>query len=1145
MLNFLLKKLKVCCTAIFVLVALQAAASSQQEKYFITYSSPEISIRDFFKVIKKKTNLTVFYNNQLINDQVKIKVNFNQTPLKEVMLKVLNGRNLTWELKENFILLKKVSVSPDEKPLKRQDINLSGQVVDEQNLPIQGVSIKVKNSQNGTVSDLNGNFKVSLNDPAAVLVFSFLGFAPQEKTITGSNPIRVVLKEQGKGLDEIVVIGYGTAKRSDLTGSVGSVRLGKTQEQSYNSLDQILGGRTAGVTVNQNSGQPGAGVRVEIRGNNSISASSSPLYVIDGIPLAAPDLSDLGSTTAQGSSLNPLAAINPNDIENIEVLKDASATAIYGSRGANGVILITTKTGRLGKAKIELNYGNGSSRIAKKVEVLNAQQYAAYANEAAINRGVNYIPFTPEELNTMPDYDHQREILQTGKTNDVSLSVSGGDNDTKYYLSGQYLSQEGIVINSGLTRYSFKNNFERKLSSKLRINTYLLYSESALKGSVTNSYAGGIIANALRWAPTSPFFNPDGTYNRIPTYHYGKDRFASEQDDLTRQFNNPLALARDYMDQSTSTSFMGNASLTYNFTRDLVWNGKFGLNRDNYLQETYRPTTLPILNNNFKGQATAGNNYTTKLLYETTLTYNKIVADKHIFNAVGGISAEKYQQKNYGASSQNFIQDITGIYNMAGGTTPAEVKSAYFNYALLSFIGRLNYNFNYKYYLTASGRYDGSSRFGDNNKFGFFPSVAFAWRINKEDFLKNSDLLSDAKLRLSYGKTGNQSIPSYQSLPRLSTGTQVSAGVNDVWYYYNTVFGRTPQSGYAPTTLANDDIKWEQTAASNIGLDLGFFKNRITLTTEVYYKKTNDLLLQMVIPVTTGQRTAFANIGNLENKGVEFTINAEVIKKESFQWRSDFNVAYNTNKVLALDGKDSYRFFGQAGVTSPIRVQVGESIGKFWGYVKEGIYNQATLAAKPATFQPTARPGDVQYKDLNADGIFNDQDKTFIGNSLPKFTGGFSNTFNYNKFELNVLFQYSLGNDMLNLTRWNLMTTIGEYNSNTDVLNRWTPENLNTDVPRAGHFSAPEVNTGIVENASYLRCNSITLSYALPDKVLKKLKMANIRIYGNLQNAFTITKYSGYTPTGNSSGNSGMVRGIDDGLYPESRTFRLGINTTF
>ncbi|WP_026903157.1 SusC/RagA family TonB-linked outer membrane protein [Pedobacter glucosidilyticus] len=1040
-------------------------------------------------------------------------------------------------------------------------ITVKGKVTDEVGLELPGVTVNVKNEQLSTITANDGTYTIRVSSKNAVLVFSFLGFSPLEKTVGNQSTLNVSLVPSARNLDEVIVVGYGTQKKSDLTGSVSSISVKNNDAGAYSNFQQLIGGRAPGVVVSETSGQPGSGLNIEIRGTNSLNFSSQPLYVVDGIPLDIPDVGSLSNAnTLSASAASPLSAINPADIASIEVLKDASATAIYGSRGANGVVLITTKSGVEGKPKIALNFSNGFTDLLKDLELLNSQEFAQLANEAYTYRGLTSgVPFLESEIAAgLPNYNHQDEITQSAQTRDLNVSLSGGDSKSKYYLSGQYFDQEGIITSTSLKRYNFKINYDNNVSQKLKVSTSLNISNSAATGNVANSFAGGYLNSALVWAPTSPLINPDGTFNLVRTYQYGTSVFQDlaigsiyynprfsptvVASQIDPNINNPLSFLRGVTNDNTSTQILGNLGLTYSITKDLKLSGLLGVTTYSSLLENYIPTTVPRTFT-LRGIASVGNLQSRKLLYQTTLTYDKKIK-KHFFNSVIGATLEDFESKTQTAGTQSFTTDVTGVNAIQAGAVVQIPTTDVNDYKLVSTIFRGTYHYNYKYYLTLSARYDGSSRFAPGKQFGFFPSVGASWRVTKENWFQ-VDAINELKLRASYGIIGNQAVGSYNTLATLS--------------FAGAVFGSTANTGFAPSRIPNPDLTWEQTAQANIGIDLNLFRDRIAFTADAYQRKTSDLLYQVTLPGSSGFQNLLSNVASINNRGLEFSLSSVNIKKDNFTWTTDFNISFNRNKVERLSGAQGEFLPVQSLIGSAFlsRIQPGQPIGQFFGYRTIGIWTAEDILTKPVNFQTGVREGDRRYEDINNDGLLTDADRVLIGNALPKYTGGFTSAFKYKNFDLSTFFSYSVGNDIFNQLSWNLTNLNGFNNVTRDAYNqRYIPITPDTDPARveairannrttkimaAGAFLDPrEVTDLFVEKASFLRCRDITLTYRFNPKVIKSLKLSNLSLYTNLQNMFTITKYQGFNPE--ISSGSGLARGLDNGATPLGRTIRLGIN---
>jgi TonB-dependent starch-binding outer membrane protein SusC len=1054
-------------------------------------------------------------------------------------------------------------------------ISINGVVISsDNNEKIPGVNIILENTAVGTTTTKDGTFSINVPNPNSVLVFSFVGYLPQRVKIGAIRQLEIRLAPDDKQLEEVVVIGYGEAKKSDLTGSVGQIKTKTVEESGYSNFQQAMAGRVAGVVINETSGQPGSALSIEIRGASSLNFSTQPLYVIDGIPLESPNVGALNanSNLSGGAVASPLSAINPNDIASIEILKDASATAIYGSRGANGVVLITTKNGQKGKPKITFNYSAAMATPLKQVAVLGATDFARMANEAYKYRNPTstFVPYLESDIPNLVEFDPQKAVTIKAITQDANISISGGENRSKYYISGQYFNQQGLIKSTGFKRYNFKVNYENELTSKVKLNTSLNLTSSSSNGNLTSS----IIQTTQRWAPILPFYTPEGTLNQITIpYYYGSQAyddqtfgriFYNSRFPITEVLANisPNSFANNpanYIDgnlkgggtinKNTNTQIIGNATLTYSISKSLRFAGVLGVTTYNGTLENYLPSTVLPAFTTQRGVASIGNLQSNKLLYQATLSYDKKRA-KHSLNAIIGATAEKYVEKRQTVSSQGFVNDLTGPNSIQSGQVPQAPASDYSGYQLLSSIFRTSYNYDGRYYLTLSARYDGSSKFAEANQFGFFPSVGASWRIANEKFIKDLNVISELKLRASYGIIGNQALGPYNTLSTLSAGT--------------VIFGNAQaNAAYSPSRLPNTGLTWENTKQTNIGLDFGLFKDRVLLQADLYRKQTDDLLFTIDLPGTSGFTTYTKNVASVNNKGLELSLSTVNIETRDLSWSTSFNIAFNRNIVNKLAG-NSGEFLGinqLIGNSYLFILQPGQPIGQFVGLRAQPVWNAETIKTKPATFQPGAREGDMRYGDLNNDGLLTNDDRVVIGSALPKFTGGFRTEFRYRNLDVAAFFNFSYGNKIFNQNDWNMTNMSGDNNVYQRTFDaRYIPlsavtaadearreailaNNAVTRVPTAGStFDRREVTDLYIEDGSFLRCKDINIGYSLPRTLANTLKISNLKVYVNLQNVVTWTRYSGFNPEVGAG--SLATRGLDNGTYPIFRNYRLGLNLT-
>ncbi|MFD1142032.1 SusC/RagA family TonB-linked outer membrane protein [Larkinella insperata] len=996
------------------------------------------------------------------------------------------------------------------------DKTITGTVTSETGEGLPGVSVVIQGTTRGTTTDAQGSYRIVVPTDETTLIFSFVGYVSQEQIVKARSLINVQLVPDTKSLNEVVVVGYGQVKKSDLTGAVASVPVEELRKVAVTSLDQALQGRAAGVQITQNSGAPGGSTSIRIRGGNSIQGDNEPLYVIDGIPFK-------NDGAGSGSSFNVLSTLNPSDIESISVLKDASSTAIYGSRGANGVVIITTKRGKAGKSTISLETYYGVQNVRRKYPVLNAREYAQFVNEANTNEGRPAV-YTPAQIEAFGEgTDWQDEIFRQAPMQNYQLSISGGDEKTQYSISGGYFKQNGIVVNSDFDRYSLRVNLDRKLTNKLKIGNSLTVNRTLTNQSRTDGdlgSAGQVTMAALQFPPILPVRTASGAY-------------LITDPALTFTADNPVALARDSKNRNTAYRIFGNVFGEYQIIQGLDLRISLGIDGVLQKQDAYLPRSVSS-GLAQGGSASIYNSQALTWLNENLLTYTRAFGTDHNLTALLGFTQQANRTETSRAQARNFVNDNLGSSNLASGSVPLTPESGIGTWGLQSYLARVNYGYKDRYLLTASFRADGSSRFGSNNRYGYFPSAALAWRISEESFMKGVRVLSDLKLRATYGLTGNQdgigNYPAYSLL-----GTQ------------NYVFGGTVSTGLGPNQIANPDLSWETTTQADIGVDVGLLNDRITLTADAYLKRTRDLLLNVTVPSTSGYASAIKNLGKVQNKGIELSVSSRNIDG-AFRWNTDVNFALNRNKVLDIGGVSQIFAGSVANIGQNLNsgiIRVGEPLGSFYGYTTNGLYQTTDELA--ALSDPQARkPGDRKYLDLNGDRKIDDNDRAIIGRAQPKFIGGISNTFAYKGFELTAFFQGVYGNDILNANRFELEYLNGTNNQNRDMLNRWTPTNTNTDIPRASTVRpANRISTRQIEDGSYLRLKNLQLAYNLPNPVLQSLKIQSVRVYVTAQNFLTWTRYSGFDPEVNRFGQDSRSQGFDYASYPAAKTLLFGLNVGF
>jgi TonB-linked SusC/RagA family outer membrane protein len=995
---------------------------------------------------------------------------------------------------------------------------ISGTVTGEGGRPISGASVSVAGTTRGDQTDAAGRFTISAVPTGSHVVrATAAGYGEATASVTvaagQTATVNVSLTQQAIQLEQLVAVGYGTARRRDVTGAVASVNVDDVPTAVTSNVGQMIQGRVAGAQVVQNNGAPGGGISIRVRGTNSITANSEPLYVVDGIPAVT-------GTSSQDPYQNPLSAINPTDIESIEILKDASSTAIYGARGAAGVVLITTKRGRRGENHVTIESSYGTQTAARTIPMLNAQQFATLVNEANAVAGKAQA-YTPAEISAMGvGTDWEDAVLQTAPQQSHTLTFSGGDQTTRYVVSGSYFDQDGIVTGSDFKRYSGRVNLDRNIGSRLNVGTNLTISntDNDIQPS-DESLGNSTVMGALWFNPVSPIKNDDGTYVK--------------NSPVTWPVENPVGNVEEIFQRRSIFAAIGNVFGEYKLTDDLRARSSVGITSNFERYRYYAPRTIARgAGSNGTGNEYSGQSF--NLINENTLNYSRELFGSNL-DLLGGFTVQTNRFESNSSSNSQFVNDLLGVYGLGSGTR-AGASSDYNDWALLSWLGRANYNFRDKCLFTVTGRADGSSRFGENSKWGFFPSAAFAWRAIDEGFMQNQSLFSDLKLRLSYGVTGNQEIGLYNSLARLSSTTYTLGGVGVVGF--NT-------AGAAP----NPDLKWETTRQYNAGLDMGWLDNRVTASVDAYHSTTDDLLLSVGLPVTTGYTSQLQNIGSVRNNGLELALSTVNIETDRFSWRSTLNAAANRNKVLDLGVADEIGgpdkgIGGQTGAGNTVLIKVGEPIGMFQGLLTNGIFQEGD-ACELTVLRKTldCTPGEYRYVDTNKDGRITSADRVLLGSAQPDWYGGFTNDFSYGPLSLNVFLQGSFGNEVLNAPSINIRNVNTFSNQTTDALDRWTPSNTDTNVPRANANRPREIYDVHVEDGSYIRLQSLTLGYQLPSGLIPS--STNARIFVTGQNLHVWTDYTGFDPESNSFGGNAASRGVDLGAYPRARTWNLGVNLTF
>jgi len=1095
-------------TAVFLL-AISVNVSANGYSQNVTLNFSRTSLEKIFNEIRKQTGYVFFYKTDLLKDLPKVKVKVNNATISEAMDASLINLPVTYAIIEKTIVIRPKEIVEKKSVVEYSppaDLKISGRITTDGGKPLVGASVQLKGTETGTVTNATGDFELLIPSGGGILVISYVGYDSQEITVNKETNISIVLKEKESKVDEVVIVGYGSVRRSDLTGAVSSVTSDKiTQVKAVSNLAQTLQGQAAGVQVSQRSGQPGENVSIKIRGTNSINASNDPLYVVDGLPL-------------DGLS----AQLNPSDIERIEILKDASSTAIYGSRGANGVIIITTKKGKEGKLQISYNGYFGIQSLRKKIDLIGAQDFARLQNEVAVNDGTP-LKWTQTQIDSFAGKgtDWQDVVYRNAHVQNHDLSLAGGSMGTRFYTSFGYYNQDGIIENSNFQRFSFRGNLDQKINDKLSTGISLSLQQSNYFAS-NYGFAdfGGVPFQTMVMPPTVGIYDASGKYTVFQGVPWGQ--------------TNPYGMAKEEWKPSQNLRLIGNVLLSYAITKDLKLKLSAGIDANWNRSDYYAPNTITF-NTVFGASKNYGNSST--FINENLLNYTKSF-DKHNLDAVVGLTYQdsKSQFLNSG-SAFGFLTDIYQNYNLQAAITKAQPSTGFSESKLISYLGRVNYSYAGKYLLTLTGRYDGSSKFTENKKYAFFPSGAIGWRVSQESFMQNITAISNLKIRASYGLSGSQGIDPYQTLGSLGS--------------VNVVLGNNPQPGYVLNRLENKSLKWETTKQFDVGLDLGLFKDRVLFTADYYNKKTIDLLLDVTVPPSSGFGTVLQNVGSVGNKGYEFQLTTKNLTGQ-LTWNSVLTFSHNKTKILDL-GNDAegnpitYKEIGTGGNWFPMIL--GQSMQQLFGYKIIGVYQ--TDAEAVANGEPTKKAGDYKFQ-TTPGGILPNDNRVILSHFEPKFTYGFNNEFGYKDWTLSFLIVGSYGNDIANEFRKYNLTLNGNWvPSREGYDNRWV-SGKGTNM-----FDKPSANSGStirdyanslwIENGAYLRFRDITLAYNLPLTVLKSIKISSLQVYISAQNYITISKYTGYDPEASwdQSNIKPRINGWDRGVYPSMKSITGGVKVNF
>jgi TonB-linked SusC/RagA family outer membrane protein len=1128
------QKLLIMKLTAFFLIATCFQVSANGYSQNVTISVRKVPIEKVFKEIEKQCGYVFFYNEKLLKKAQKITLDLKNSPLTDVLDLCFKGQPFSYAFDDKYIIVKYkeppvIEVNGKIRPpaVVVVDFPVTGRVIDAEGNGLPGATILLRGANRAIATGPNGNFSLQVPENGDVLVVSFVGYETKEIPVTRAGNITVLLAKKDVSASEVVVVGYGTQRRRDVTGAISSIKGGDLTQLSTQRVDQALQGRAAGVLVQNTDGAPGGNTTIRIRGMNSINGGNNALIVIDGL---------------QGANLNSL---NPNDIESIEILKDASATAIYGAQGANGVVLITTKLGKRGKPVISYDYSYGQQKLRRKLPIMNAADFARTTNEFALSQNGNGATPTPlfsdaqiQEFEKTGGTDWQDVIYRTAPIQNHQLSISGGTENLKYLVSGGYLDQKGILLNSQYNRFSLRANLQADINAWSNFGLTWAGSKETGNtppfGSANISMLGQAVNVAPRWAPTVPIYDSLGNYSVHPSGYAGVGLW------------NPLASAAEpKVDNNTNRNII-NTFLEFKPLKGLSLRITGGATLDNTNNSIYhnRKTLEGTTNGGLGVVATSS-----YIGYQNSniLTYDKTFTQHHL--TVLAVAEQQYSKFKYSSiNASNFLTDETGTNDLAAASIVKPFSTAG-ERVLNSYLGRINYAFANKYLLTASYRADGSSVFGKNNKWGFFPSGSVAWKASEEEFIQNLNVFSTLKIRASWGITGNQAINPYQTLSRMSSGGN---------YPYNGT--NVTDLGFFIANAPNPSLKWENTTQVDYGVDLSVLKGRLNLTFDYYKKTTEDLLMPRTLPGYSGFTSVIDNIGSVENKGIELELSGDPIVG-AFRWNTGLNFSANRNKVLDLGGTEKLGYMTTPGgfsVNEPFMyLAVGQPFGQMYGYRYEGVWSQSQSKEAAVYGQ---LPGDQKFKDLDTSGTIDNKDFGVIGNAFPDFIFGWTNRLSYKNFELTFLIQGTKGNQIFNQNRIRMENPY--EGTSARLLDRWTPQNQNTDIPAyidqrtreqanltstvtIGSNGTDQRTSRWIEDGSYVRLKNIMLTYKLPKILLNELKLNSLNVFVSGTNLITITKYTGYDPEVSSYNGNDAQTGVDFANYPPAKIFSVGLNTSF
>lgn len=1128
----------------FLLALIQVYAKAQGSS--VTIHKQNTTLAWVFNSLKQQTGYALIYNSKDLENK-NVSLNLKNSTVENAMKECLKNMPFTFKIVNRNILIKKKDIHPAFQLSAEIAKTISGKVVDKQNVPIPGVSVRLKGSSTGTITNAEGAFQISVPDDHAILVFTMIGFTLQEVAIGSRQTVNVILSEETSALNEVIVIGYGTQKKSNITTAVSSVSAENLKDRPAVNFGEAIAGQMAGVQVQQTSGAPGGeGLSIRVRGVGSITQSNDPLYVVDGYPMEG----------------NAFRLLNPSDIESIQVLKDASSTAIYGSRGASGVVIVTTKKGKIGPPAVSVNSFIGFQELGNKVDMMNRDQYIQWfidgRNQAWLDAqiissdpdksphkttdpnarrnlysgagsqymipdgtgGYKYNFLDPASIAKLPDNDWQDLLYRKALTQQNELSISGGTEHTQYTFSGSYLKQDGIVIGSNYDRFNFRSNINSRITKTINVGVNLM--AYTAKGREQESGKYSAVMFALQLPPIFPLRNEDGTYGSM----------VRNPEILAGDVTNPIGIADQVLNTRKRYGWLGTVFAEWEILNKLKYRINVNGGIEDNQQKVYEASFIDFDASKAPRPARAVNQRATDYdwVIENTLNYSHTFSEKHALSALVGYTTQKHSRDNMFGEARGFANDLITTLN-AG--TMYGVSSDESAYSMISYLGRINYAYDDKYLLTATYRGDGSSRFGSNKKWGTFPSLSAGWKVSEEKFMKNIKFISDLKFRAGYGISGNNRIGNYSAIGLLGSG------------FYPT--GEALQNTVNPNSISNNDLGWEKTRQYNLGFEFGVINDRLRIEGDFYDSQSIDLLLNVPIPVITGYSSQIQNIGKVQNRGMEFLVTTRNLVN-SFKWSTNFNISFNKNKVLEV-GPDQRPIFGSApNANNAFITTIGSPIASFYGYKFEGVFlTQAELDKYPHL--GADKIGDGRYADVNGDGVLDQNDKTILGDNNPDFIAGLTNNFSYKNFSLGIQLTASYGAELFSFYERMVGIYHGDRNGMIQQVDRWR----SLEQPGNGiHFRATRTPSGWqrdpssawIQDASYLRLRNVNFAYEFNKRTTESLKVKGLRLYVTGSNLFTWTKYTGYDPETSTEG-TGLTKGGDYLGYPTARTFILGANLTF